>query len=50
MYNKKAKKRKPLTYLESYKPLFKEINTFINLKAKDYGIPKEDIILKKIYE
>lgn len=47
MYNKKAKKRKPLTYLKGYRPLFKSINTFINLKAKDYGIPKDDIILKK---
>lgn len=47
MYNKDAKKRKPLTYLKEYLPLFKSINTFINLKAKDYGIPKEDIILKK---
>lgn len=54
MYNKKKKqdsgknrKRNPLAYLEEYKPLFGSINTFINLKAKDYGIPKKDIILKK---
>lgn len=47
MYNKKAKKIKPMTYLETYKPLFKSVNKFINLKAKDYGIPKQDIILKK---
>lgn len=46
-FNKKAKKKKPLTYLEGYKPLFKSVNTFINLIAKDYGIPKENIILKK---
>lgn len=51
MYNKpkNGKNRKPvnLSYLETYKPLFKSINKYINLKAKDYGIPKDDIILKK---
>lgn len=51
MYNKKAatntKKKDALWYLKDYKPLFQSIHTIINLTAKDYGIPKEKIILKK---
>ena len=35
-------------YLMKFKPLFKEVNLYYNLKQKDYGIKKEEIILKKI--
>ena len=30
-------------YLEKYKPLYKNINLFYNMKSKDYGVKKEDI-------
>ena len=30
-----------------YKPLFKEINIYHNIKSKDYGVRKDNIILKK---
>lgn len=33
--------------LKNYKYLFKEVNVYYNLAAKDFGIHKEDIILKK---
>jgi hypothetical protein len=33
--------------LKPFTPLFKDVNLFINLKGKDYGIPKEGIILDK---
>ena len=36
------------SYLMKFKPLFKEVNLYYNLKQKDYGIKKEEIILKKI--
>ena len=35
-------------YLEKYKPLYKNINLYYNMKSKDYGIKKESIALKKI--
>ena len=35
-------------YLTKYKPLFRSINIFYNLKSKDYGVKKEDIMVKKI--
>ena len=35
-------------YLEKYKPLYKNINLFYNMKSKDYGVKKEDIAVKKI--
>lgn len=34
--------------LNKYKPLYGRINVIYNLKNKDYGIPKDGIILKKI--
>ena len=46
-FNKNAKKKLNLDYLQKYKPLFNEINTFVNLKSKDCGVEKEKIILKK---
>lgn len=36
------------TLLNNYKPLYGRINVIYNLKNKDYGIPKDGIILKKI--
>ena len=33
--------------LSKYKPIFKEINVYHNIKSKDYGVRKDDIILKK---
>ena len=33
--------------LGKYKPVFKEINIYHNIKSKDYGVRKDDIILKK---
>ena len=35
-------------YLEKYKPLYKNINLYYNMKSKDYGVKKESIALKKI--
>lgn len=56
MFNK-DKKRKNKVYpssfsflkanLKKYRPLFKKINLYHNIKQKDYGIEKKDIILKK---
>lgn len=34
--------------LNRYKPLYGRINVIYNLKNKDYGIPKDGIIIKKI--
>lgn len=34
--------------LNKYKPLYGRINVIYNLKNKDYGIPKDGIIIKKI--
>jgi hypothetical protein len=33
--------------LKKYRPLFKKINLYHNVKTKDYGVKKENIILKK---
>ena len=33
--------------LSKYKPVFKEINVYHNIKSKDYGVIKDNIILKK---
>ena len=35
-------------YLERYKPLYKNINLYYNMKSKDYGVKKEEIALRKI--
>lgn len=35
-------------YLDKYKPLYRNINIYYNLKGKDYGVKKEDIMVKKI--
>lgn len=35
-------------YLLKYKPLFNQINLFLNLKHKDYGVSKDLIITKKM--
>lgn len=32
---------------DKYKPLFKSINIYYNMKSKDYGVPKSQISIKK---
>ena len=51
MYNKNAKLKTTLEYFENklfyYKHLYKEVNIIYNLKGKDFGVPKDCIILNK---
>ena len=51
MFNKKKSNDTSVEYyrdkLGKFKNIFKKINVYYNLKNKDYGIPKEDIILKR---
>jgi hypothetical protein len=46
--NQRSSEKMHRKYLEKYKPIFKKINLFYNMKGKDYGVKKEGIIVKKI--
>lgn len=51
-YNKKVKYKESIEkhhkrYLEKYKPLFNSINLYYNLRYKDYGTQKDNIVLEK---
>lgn len=50
-FNKKKSNDTSIEYykgkLGKFKNIFKKINVYYNLKDKDYGIPKKDIILQK---
>ena len=46
--NKASTEKFHRKYLERYKPLYKNINLYYNMKSKDYGVKKEEIALRKI--
>ena len=46
--NRASTERFHRKYLELYKPLYKSINLYYNMKSKDYGVKKENIALNKI--